>query len=76
MTFDEMHKRYKTDPTFHHSVNYLYALLRQGILLTSELRDVAMFAGYKFESENVRPVFSKPFFANEATTDGKGKGSV
>lgn len=57
MNFDEMSKRYENDPQFYKSVQFLYHILYEGHLTVSELRDAAMFAGYKFESENVRPIF-------------------
>ena len=59
MDFDEMKHKYLHDSTFHHVVDSLYAVLYKGTLNVSDLRDAAVFAGYKFESENIKPFFMR-----------------
>lgn len=56
MNFDEMKKRYQNDPIFNRAVKLFYSLLYEGHLNVSELKDAAMFAGFKFEEENVSPL--------------------
>ena len=59
MSFDEMKHKYLHDPLFHSIVDSLYKVLYDGKLNVSDLRDAAVFAGYKFESENIKPFFMR-----------------
>ena len=60
MDFDKMRERYLNDPLFHRTVDLLYNFLYEGNITVNELRDAATFAGFKFESEQVRPIFHSP----------------
>jgi len=45
------------DPLFHIVVDSLYAHLLKGKITVDELRGAATFAGYKFETLHLRPIF-------------------
>ena len=62
MNFDEARKRYENDVTFHMVVDALYSVLYENKLTVGELRDAAMFTGFKFESEHISPTFVSPNF--------------
>ena len=58
MNFEEQSKRYQSDPEFPALVDRIYYLLLQGQFTIGELKGAVVFAGFKFESERVRPAFS------------------
>ena len=61
MNFDQMKEKYLHDSTFHHAVDILYQVLYECKLNVSDLRDAAVFAGFRFESEKVTPFFKRDF---------------
>lgn len=54
--FKTLEKRYLTDPYFYHFVNVLVNEMRNLKTTPSEIREIVMFAQYKFELENLQPI--------------------
>lgn len=54
MNFDKCKERYQNDAEFHSVVEMFYRLIFEHKMSLAELKDALMFAGLKFEMENVR----------------------
>jgi hypothetical protein len=65
MNFEKARERYLNDAKFHTLVDYFYVQMFQQKVIFSELHDALMFAGLKFEMENIRPYC----IVKEATDD-------
>jgi len=59
MNYEQQKERYMNDPLFANVVNMLYTFLLDGKITVGELRDATTFAGIKFETYNVKPLFMK-----------------
>ena len=60
MNFEEQRKRYLNDPEFKGVVNVIYYnFLKTGMFTVGEIKDAVVFAGIKFESEQVKPFIQK-----------------
>jgi len=56
MNFIEQRERYLHDPEFHALVDRIYYLLLQGQFTIGELKGAVVYGGFKFESEQLRPI--------------------
>ena len=53
MNIDKCKERYQNDAEFHSLVHIFYNLIFENKLTLAELKDALMFAGIKFEMENI-----------------------
>ena len=56
MNYDKCVERYKNNAEFNRLVNIFYSLMAEQKLTIIELKDALLFAGIKFEQENIRPI--------------------
>jgi hypothetical protein len=54
MNYEQQRERYLHDAEFYHLVNMMYDLYMQGKFTVGEIKDAVVFAGIKFETENIR----------------------
>lgn len=57
MNYEQQKERYQNDAEFANLVNLMYKLFMQGKFTVSEIKDAVVFAGIKFESEQVRKLY-------------------